>query len=78
MNRFPSKEIVERLRRTYPKGTVVELVRMNDDLHAPPAGTHGTVMSVDDIGTIHVRWQNGSGLGVAYGEDECKIVQKSK
>ena len=32
MNRFPSKEIVERLRRTYPKGTVVELVRMNDEL----------------------------------------------
>lgn len=77
MNRFPSKEIVERLRRTYPKGTVVELVRMNDVL-SPPTGTLGTVMSVDDIGTIHVRWQNGSGLGVAYGEDECKIVQNSK
>lgn len=77
MNRFPSKEIVERLRRTYPKGTVVELVRMNDE-HAPPSGTSGTVMSVDDIGTIHVRWNNGSGLGIAYGEDECKIVQNSK
>ncbi len=77
MNRFPSKEIVERLRRIYPKGTVVELVRMNDD-HAPPAGTRGTVMIVDDIGTIHVQWNNGSGLGLAYGEDECKIVQKSK
>lgn len=77
MNRFPSKEIVERLRRTYPKGTVVELVHMNDH-HAPLVGTHGTVMSVDDIGTIHVRWQNGSVLGVAYGEDECKIVQNSK
>ena len=77
MNRFPSKEIVERLRRTYPKGAVVELVRMNDE-HAPPLGTRGTVMSVDDIGTVHVRWQNGSGLGVAYGEDECKIVQNSK
>nr|DAI61933.1 MAG TPA: protein of unknown function (DUF4314) [Caudoviricetes sp.] len=77
MNRFPSKEIVERLRRTYSKGTVVELVRMND-LHAPPAGTLGIVMSVDDIGTIHVRWNNGSGLGIAYGEDECKIVQNSK
>ena len=77
MNQFPSREIVERLRRTYPKGTVVELVRMND-LHAPPAGTLGTVMSVDDIGTVHVRWNNGSGLGVAYGEDECKIIQNSK
>ena len=74
---FPNKEIIEHLRRTYPAGTKVELVRMNDD-HAPPAGTRGTVTGVDDIGTIHVCWQNGSGLGVAYGEDECKIVQKSK
>ncbi len=77
MNQFPSREIVEHLRRTYPKGAVVELVRMNDE-HAPPPGTRGTVTGVDDIGTIHVCWQNGSGLGVAYGEDECKIVQKSK
>lgn len=77
MNQFPSREIVERLRKTYPKGAVVELVRMNDE-HAPPPGTRGTVTGVDDIGTIHVCWQNGSGLGVAYCEDECKIVQKSK
>lgn len=77
MNQFPSREIVERLRKTYPKGTAVELVRMNDE-HAPPPGTRGTVTGVDDIGTIHVCWQNGSSLGVAYGEDECKIVQKSK
>ena len=50
MNQFPSREIVERLRKTYPKGTVVELVRMNDE-HAPPPGTRGTVTGVDDIGT---------------------------
>ena len=45
--KFPSKEIVERLRREFPKGTVVELVHMNDE-HAPPPGTLGTVMHVDD------------------------------
>ena len=77
MNQFPSREIVERLRKTYPKGAVVELVRMNDE-HASPPGTRGTVTGVDEIGTIPVCWQNGSVLGVAYGEDECKIVQKSK
>ena len=77
MNQFPSREIVERLRKTYPKDAVVELVRMNDE-HAPPPGTRGTVTGVDDIGTIHVCWQNGSGLGVAYGEDVCRIVKNSK
>ena len=74
---FPNKEIIEHLRRTYPAGTKVELVRMNDD-HAPPVGTRGTVIFVDDIGTIHVRWNTGSSLGIAYGEDVCRIVKNSK
>ena len=47
--KFPSREIVERIRREYPAGTRVELVRM-DDVQAPPAGTKGTVLGVDDIG----------------------------
>ena len=46
--RFPSKEIVERIRREYPAGTRVELLRM-DNPQAPPIGTQGTVMGVDDI-----------------------------
>ena len=74
---FPNKEIIEHLRRTYPAGTTVELVHMNDD-HAPPKGTSGTVIFVDDIGTIHVRWNTGSSLGIAYGEDVCRIVKNSK
>ena len=74
---FPNKEIIEHLRRTYPAGTTVELVHMNDD-HGPPAGTRGTVIFVDDIGTIHVRWNTGSSLGLAFGEDVCRIVKNSK
>ena len=60
--KFPNRKTVERLRMEFPKGTVVELVHMNDE-HAPPPGTLGTVMHVDDIATIHVCWQNGSSLG---------------
>ncbi len=71
--RFPPKETVERIRREYPVGCRVELVRM-DDPQAPPIGTLGTVLGVDDIGSIMVRWDNGSGLHVAYGEDECRKV----
>ena len=69
--RFPSKEIVERIRKEYPVGSRVELVRM-DDPQAPPIGTKGTVRGVDDIGSIMVAWDNGSGLSVAYGEDICR------
>ena len=70
--KFPSREIVERIRREYPAGTRVELVRM-DDAQAPPVGTKGTVKGVDDTGSLLMRRDNGSGLNVVYGED---IVRK--
>ena len=73
MMRFPSKDVVEVLRRQYPVGTRVELVRM-DDPQAPPIGTKGTVKGVDDIGSIMVAWDNGCGLSVAYSADVCRKV----
>lgn len=72
---FPSHKIVERLRREYPAGTRVELVRM-DDAQAPPIGTRGTVLGVDDIASIMVAWDTGSGLSVAYGVDLCRKVNE--
>lgn len=68
-----SRETVERLRKQYPVGCRVELLEMNDT-QAPPVGTLGTVIGVDDIGSIMVRWDNGCGLSVAYGEDRCRRV----
>ena len=44
-----------------------------DDVLAPPIGTKGTVKDVDDTGSLLMRWDNGSGLNVVYGED---IVRK--
>ena len=46
---------------------------MNDP-QAPPVGTHGTVVWVDDVGSLLMRWDTGSGLNVAYGEDVVKKV----
>lgn len=71
--KFPSREIVEALRKKYPAGTRVELLKM-DDVQAPPIGTLGTVTGVDDIGSIMMHWDNGSGLSVAYGEDVIRRV----
>ena len=39
---FPDRKTVERLREVYPPGTVVELVRMEDEF-APPVGTRGVI-----------------------------------
>ena len=71
--RMISKEALQNLRERFPKGTRVELVKMEDP-HAPSAGTKGTVLGVDDIGSIMVAWDNGCGLSVAYGEDRCRKV----
>ena len=71
--RFPSRETVEHIRKEYPRGTRVELLRM-DDVQAPPIGTQGTVLSVDDTGSLLMRWDNGSGLNVVYGEDLVRKV----
>ncbi len=71
--KFPSREIVESLRKKYPVGCRVELLQM-DDSQAPPIGTLGTVKGVDDIGSVMVNWDNGSGLSAAYGEDIIRRV----
>lgn len=73
MMRFPSKAVVEVLRRQYPVGTRVELVQM-DDPQAPPIGTKGTVLGVDDIGSIMVAWDSGGSLNVVCGEDICRKI----
>jgi len=71
---FIRKEILEKLREEYPPGTRVELIRM-EDIQAPPTGTQGTVIGVDDIGSIMVSWDNGSSLSVVYGEDSCRKLE---
>jgi hypothetical protein len=71
---FPSKKIVEELKKQYTPGSRVELLRMHDQ-QAPPAGTLGTVIAVDDIGSIMISWDTGSGLSVVYGEDSCRRLE---
>ena len=70
---FPSEAEVERIRKEFPVGTRVELVRMdnepNPDIHP---GMRGNVEFVDDAGNIRVRWSYGGEVRVIYGEDECR------
>jgi hypothetical protein len=73
MKNFPNPETVERLKACYPKGLRVRLLKMEDG-HAPDIGTLGTVFGVDDIGSLLVRWDNGSRLNVVYGEDQGSLL----
>ena len=73
--RFPSKEQITVLRERYPRGTKVELLGMNDT-QAPPTGTMGEVMGVDDAGQLLVRWETGSSLSLISGIDSFRITEK--
>ena len=72
-----NKYALEGLRKSYPKGARVELLKM-DVIQAPKIGTKGTVVGVDDIGSIMVRWDSGSSLSVAFGEDLCRRIEDDK
>ena len=70
-----SKETLQALREKYTVGSRVELLHMDDPYNTRLVpGCKGTVVSVDDAGTIHVHWDCGSSLGVVYGEDSCRKV----
>lgn len=69
MGNLPSCAAIESLRRFYPVGTRVALVSMDDPYTKLQPGEQGSVISVDDIGTIHIQWDSGSTLGAVYGED---------
>ena len=75
---FPDRKTVELLRKEYPAGTRVILEEM-DDVQAPPVGTMGTVIGVDDAGDLLMQWDNGCGLNVVYGQDRVrKMIMTDK
>ena len=64
------------MKKIYPPGTRVVLLRM-DDPQAPPIGTKGTVRGVDDTASLLVDWDNGSSLNVIQGVDRVtKLIRE--
>ena len=75
--KYPNKEQIEMLRKEYPAGTKVELLAM-EDVQAPPVGTIGEVVHVDDIGQLVMQWESGSGLNLIPGVDKFRKVGEDK
>lgn len=73
-----SDTMLQKLKRDYPEGTRVKLIRMDDPYSRLEPGEEGNVIGVDDIGTIHVKWDNGSTLGVVFGEDRCEKLDEKQ
>ena len=71
-----SDTMLQKLKRDYPEGTRVKLIRMDDPYSRLEPGDEGSVIGVDDIGTIYVKWDSGSTLGIVFGEDRCKKLDE--
>ena len=76
---FNDGEFAESMKLRYPEGTRIVLDRMGDDPRPIPPGTKGTVIHVDDIGTVHCSFDNGRQLGLVPGEDSFhKLAPKDR
>ena len=71
--KIPSENELNRIRREYPVGTIIELLEMSDT-QAPPVGTLGEVTGVDDAGDLLMRWATGSRLKIIISEDRFRKV----
>ena len=54
---------IDDIRFEFPEGTAVKLIKMDNEPQMYE-GLKGIVTSVDDIGQIHVKWENGSTLAL--------------
>ena len=62
----------QRYKESYPEGTRIMLLSMGNDPSPVESGTRGTVIAVDDVGTLHCRFDNGRQLGIVPGEDSFR------
>ena len=67
------KNSVAYLRTLYKPGVRVVVLKM-DGPWPVEAGTQGSVDHVDDIGTIHVKFDNGRFIGLIPDMDAFEIV----
>lgn len=65
---------VDILKNLYPSGSRIRCIKMNDPYRPIPAGMTGTVEYIDDMGTIHMHWDNGQSLGLIPEEDLFKKI----
>lgn len=69
---------IDQLTNKWMKGALagkrVRLVYCSDPYTKLRNGDEGIVESIDDMGTLHVKWDNGSSLGLIQGEDTWMII----
>lgn len=51
---------------------------LGEDIHRVEDDTCGTVLAVDDIGTLHCHFDNGRSLGLIPGEDSFRKLTEEE
>lgn len=62
------------VKQEFPEGTRIELIHINDDFCKLAKGDRGTVECVDDIGQIHVQFDNSIRIGLNKEEDIFLVI----
>ena len=76
--KFPNKSYLAQLRKQYPVGTKIQLISMRDEKYPILPGTVGVVTHIDDAGSIHMRWENGSSLALIPEIDSFQTISEAK
>ena len=80
MNDFERlSKTANRIKAEYPEGTRILLIKMSDDDPRPiPPNTRGTVDFVDDMGTVHCKFDNGRNLGLVRRADSFRKLTEQE
>lgn len=73
-----NRKTIESIKQRYPEGTRICVDSMGDDPRPIEPGTKGTVIWVDDIGSVHCNFDNGRRLGLIVGEDSFHVIQQEE
>lgn len=71
-----NQEQINLLKKHYPVGTRIELTSNFDEVSYLKSGNKGTITGVDDIGNIHVDWDNEMPEPLTYAVNEFVVISE--
>jgi len=69
------KNNLQTLKETYPIGSKIKLLEDMEDTQGLKSGQIGILEFIDDEGSLHMRWDNGSGLAIIPETDKFEVIE---